>query len=239
MSSKNRSLLEAFKATGTEASLPPTGGSSSTPARRPAGGSGGATVSGARLQMIVLAQLILLVVAFLLGRASVDRVSAAEGAGDPDETLQAGLGSELPNDGEGAQGLGQPSAPQPPAANDSGSGASTAAQVDPRPQTDAERALLDPANQLTIKLVEYANTSNNLPLAQETLRYVTGVQQMPACLAGNGSRLYVLIGAASTNAGLASLLERARKMNGPPPLSKPGEFHDAYVEKIDKVFKRK
>jgi hypothetical protein len=182
MSPRNKSLLEAFQASG-----PTAPGASSAPSPTPAplatprlASSGGANPRGvqlraSQLQILVLVQLILLVAAFWLGRASAGEVQASRD-GEPDFA---------------SQGAGE--APAEPAPQE------PAPRVDPNPRTATEQALLDPRNVYTIKVVEYANTDSNRKLAQDALRYLVDDQRLPACLAGTGTRLYILVGAAPTH----------------------------------------
>jgi len=245
MSQRNKSLLEAFKASGPTKPLSSGGPANpalpSSPAIRPSLlGSGpprgGVTLRPAQLQLVLLAQLLLLVVAFLLGRSSGRSALASNTDGASQDAVSKAAAAPVLE--SSAPGISTPrpvveAPPVAPAPTDA------QVQVDPHPRNAAEQALLDKNNVYTIKLVEYANTETNRKLAQDALRYLTEQSGLPACLAGTGTRLYILVGAAPKQVDFDELLKLVKQMKGPPPMSKSGEFHDAYLEKIDKVFKRK
>ena len=252
MSSRGKNLLEAFSSHGTSGSQPAAATSSPavpSAAPRPASGSslsaglaparGLVTLRRSHLQWLALAQVVLLLLAFLVGRAST------KGA------VEAGAG-DVPRNFEPAQDTSAAVQPtQTPAATpsqnptnsagnpQSGASAPVQAQVDSQPRTAAEQALLDPRNVYTLKVVDYVYNDSSLRLARETLRYLTETHGLPACLTRNGSRLYILVGAAPRLVDLDELGRTVRQLKGLPPISRTGEFESAYVEKIDKVFQRK
>ncbi len=203
-----------------------------------------------QLRLFGLVVLLLVVVAFLFGRISVSRVSNAaaapnESAGLDSDVAPASLAPAATNAPQHApQHAPQapPQASQPPVSPQvSGSNhvaAPAGGDFDPNPRTPAEQALLDRANVYTIKLIHYSNTEANKRLAAATARYVIEQQNLPAVVAADSTGLYILVGAAPRQVDLDGFLARAKKMPGPPPMSKPGEFHSAYVEKIDRVFRR-
>lgn len=261
MASRGKHLLEAFKAAGpgipTPPSAPPapappsrssansaSGGSAHASPARPLGGAssnwsasaarpsasgsmppGALVLNGAQIRLLALVAFLAVVVAFLLGRMSVSRPALAA---DPD------VQENREDSTTGQASLGALPAPPPaaPAAQPN------APPVDPNPRTPAELALLDTANVYTVKLVHYSNTEVNQRLAAETARYVIGTHNMPAVVAADSTGLFILVGAAPRQVDLDDFLARCKKMPGPPPLSRPGEFHTAFIEKIDRVFKR-
>ena len=156
--------------------------------------------------------------AFFVGRASVGTPVEA-GAPESNEVeggrvVEAGSGST-----------------KSPAANSSPAAAGNAESLNP-----AERALLDPRNRYTVKLVEYQKGRDD-SLAMQTLSWLQG-QNLPAVAQFQGKRLYILLGAGENQAALDELLSTAKSMTGPPPLNKPTEFHDAYVVSIDRLIQR-
>jgi hypothetical protein len=159
---------------------------------------------------------------FFLGRASVGRVEA--GVTEPDGA------SQVPAPGtENAAGLAPGGAQAPP-------------QSPPKPAPTAEaafsaveRALEDPRNKYTVKVVEYTVGSESL--AGTTLKYLQDLG-LPAAAVVHKGRLSILLGAEASTADLEGLLKRARTINGPGPRSKEREFFDAYIESIDNVYPR-
>lgn len=236
MANRGKNLLEAFKAGGASSaspapSSPPassasTGsGSSNVSSRAPslasfgAGPRGSIVLRPAQLQLLLLVQVILVVVAFLVGRRSAgDAVEANERDGGAIEDVERDVARQ------------QPVRETPPPAV-------VPATLDPLAAQEA--ALVDRANFYTVKAVEYSNTEAHQKLARATLQYLTDVHGLPACVTRAGTRLFVLIGAAPRQVDLDDLLRTVRRINGPPPASRAAEFHDAYVEKIDSVFPRK
>jgi hypothetical protein len=161
------------------------------------------------------------VCAFLLGRASVRGVAAAS---TDTATNAASVAPQTPPTNEA---INAPAAAAPQV------------EADRQARSPAEQALLNPANVYTIKLLEYSRSETNQARALETLRYLTDVVQFPACVTSTSSRIVILVGAAPKQSELDALLSRAKTIAGPPPLSRPAEFHDAYIDKIDKLFPRK
>jgi hypothetical protein len=219
---------------------------------RPSSGPTVIALNAAQLRLFGLVVLLLTVVAFLFGRMSVSRVAQAadEGAAQGAGQLSAGqlsagqfsAGQLSPAEVERAasESLSQqaPAASPAPVAAPSGPAAASNTGYDPNPRTPAEQALLDRANVYTIKLVHYTNTEVNKRLAANTARYVIEQQNLPAVVAADSTGLYILVGAAPRQVDLDAFLARVKKMPGPPPQSRPAEFHTAYVEKIDRVFRR-
>jgi hypothetical protein len=224
---------EAPSASGPTRGLAPFGGGGPV-------GRGGLALGGSRLQLLVLAQVVLLVVAFLLGRASVQQAEARE-SGGPDNA-GAGAGSQL-SPYQGAQGMasveqGQ-GVPRTAAAGAPAAGGTLPVRAEPTPVSAAEQALRDPRNIYTLKVADYVYNESSVRLAQDAARYLVESAGLPACLVQKGTRVYLLVGAAPRQVDLDDLGRTVRQLKGPPPISKPTEFHDAYVEKIDKVFQRK
>lgn len=246
MSSRGKNLLEAFSNPGSSGSQPAAAPSSSSgPAAspRPSSGSllsaglaparGVVTLRRSHLQWLVLAQVVLLLLAFLVGRASMKGTVAAGAPDTPKNFEPSPTPQQAPVQAPAAK-------PTNSAGNPQGTGAGAVqAQVDSQPRTAAEQALLDPRNVYTLKVVDYVYNDSSLRLARETLRYMTETHGLPACLTRNGSRLYILVGAAPRLVDLDELGRTVRQLKGPPPISRAAEFESAYVEKIDKVFQRK
>ncbi len=126
----------------------------------------------------------------------------------------------------------------------SGAGAerasSSAERVEAAPakeaRTAAESALLDPANKWTVVLAEYARNRDEA-IAEQTYQYLVA-QGLPAAQTFNGTRLFLVAGAAPDQKSLDGLVKTVKELKGPPPLSKQGEFHDAYHRSIDTILKR-
>lgn len=228
--SQQKHLLEALSGKGGS----PSQGGAPSAGPSPQGSRGGLQLGGSRLQWLVLAQVVLLVVAFLLGRASVQQAEAseAERAGSSVSTPTGVTAGVAPT---GVAPTGAPQA-QPAAA---ASGGALPVRAEPTPVSAAEQALRDPRNVYTLKVADYVYNDSSVRLAQDAARYLVESAGLPACLVQKGTRVYLLVGAAPRQVDLDDLGRTVRQLKGPPPISKPGEFHDAYVEKIDKVFQRK
>jgi len=256
MRSHGKHLLEAFKVAGPSTSAPssaaplapssansagaggpfgakPSGAPTAKPSAFAAAGAkagpprGALILNSAQVRLLGLVMLVLVVVAFLLGRMSVSDVAYAEGVGADDSTVES-TPEPAPTPtiaAAAAPASATPTASAPPA-------------VDPNPRTPAEQALLDKDNVYTIKLIHYSNTEVNQRLAADVARYVIQSHNMPAVVAADSTGLYILVGAAPRQVDLDDYLARIKKMAGPPPLSRAGEFHTAYIEKIDRVFRR-
>ena len=223
--SQQKHLLEALSGKGGS----PSQGGAPSAGPSPQGSRGGLQLGGSRLQWLVLAQVVLLVVAFLLGRASVQQAEASEAE-------RAGSSVSTPTGvTAGVAPTGAPQA-QPAAA---ASGGALPVRAEPTPVSAAEQALRDPRNVYTLKVADYVYNDSSVRLAQDAARYLVESASLPACLVQKGTRVYLLVGAAPRQVDLDDLGRTVRQLKGPPPISKPGEFHDAYVEKIDKVFQRK
>jgi hypothetical protein len=258
MTQRNKSLLEAFKASQASGGTPaPVQAQNPTPAAPQKAGhvpTPGSTATSpassappvvseprvslmdsrsihdvvlqrSQIKLLALVVALALVCAFLIGRASVRGVAAADGdssSGANDATL-----------------LQQQQQPEAPAASSTPAGAPTAqpANVDRSPRALAEAALLDPKNVYTIKLIDYINTEGNKRLANSTCNYVNE-QGVLACVVNDTGHISILVGAAATKSELDALMLRCRTMNGPPPASKAAEFSSAYLERIEHVFPR-
>ncbi len=241
MSSRGKHLLEAFKTAGPNTSPPAasSGGAAPTPSfsspsfARPSSPSA-LVLNGAQLRLIALVVLLLMVVSFLIGRVSVRGVAQAA-SDDARETNAPVEPQAAPRSTPPPAAANAPArtATQPPP-----SAPPQAPALDSTARTVAEQALLDPANIYTIKLVHYSNTEVNKRLAAETARYVQQTHNLPAVVAADASGLFILVGAAPRQVELDDYLARIKRMSGPPPLSRPAEFHSAYVDKIDKLFRR-
>jgi hypothetical protein len=172
------------------------------------------------LQRLIALQVVITIGAFFLGRVSVGDVEAgAPLAEDPAPPVVR------------YEPSAQPAArPQPPASGDVRVVTSADAG------TAAERALLDPNNRYTVKIAEYQKGRDDA-LAAATLQWLVS-QGLPAAAKYQGSRLFLLVGAAPKQAELDGLRDRLKTMNGPPPLNKPAEFHDAYISSIDRLITR-
>ena len=232
--SQQKHLLEALSGKGGS---PSQGGAPSAGAPS-LGAMGGVRLGGSRLQWLVLAQLVLLVVAFLLGRASVQRAEASEGGQPTPSSAGRGSVEALASANGAASAAGQAGASTPPPTSASAGGA-LPVRPEPTPVSAAEQALRDPRNVYTLKVADYVYNESSVRLAQDAARYLVESAGLPACLVQKGTRVYLLVGAAPRQVDLDDLGRTVRQLKGPPPISKPGEFHDAYVEKIDKVFQRK
>jgi len=165
------------------------------------------------IQRLILLQVVITVAAFFLGRASVSTVGAGESTADKPV-------SEPPSEARAQPRTSPPASPG-------------VAQEESRPGTPAESALIDPRNRYTVKLVEYRKGRDD-KVALDTLAWLES-QGLPAVAKFEGSRLYILLGAAQTQRELDDLLKTAQTMQGPPPVSKPAEFHDAYIVGIDRL----
>lgn len=237
MSSRGKHLLEAFRAAGPgmsppAASTPNALGKTIAPAPR-ANAPRTWTLNAPQARLIGLVALLAMVVAFLLGRMSVRSFAHAAGDADSTEAVRESVddAGDRATAGERTASVGRPAGPAP-------SVQSPAAVVDPNPRTAAEQALLDRTNVYTIKLVHYSNTEVNTRLAAATARYVIEAHNLPAVVAADTTGLYILVGAAPRQVDLDDYLSRVKRMSGPPPQSRAGEFTSAYIEKIDKVFRR-
>jgi len=253
MANRGKHLLEAFKTAGPGASSPPP---SSASAPRPASTSGAGAGAGGpfarpaassspygaptlislnapQLRLFGLVVLLLCVVTFLLGRLSVSRgAQAAESEDAANAAQNAAAAQVAPNVPTPSQAA--PAAAPPAAAPAPGGGQPV---VDSQAREPAEQALLDRKNIYTIKLVHYSNTQANQRLAAQTAQYIRG-QNLPAVVATDGAGLFILVGAAPRQVDLDAYLAQVKRLAGPPPLNRAGEFASAYLEKIDRVFKR-
>lgn len=175
------------------------------------------------LQRLIALQVVITIAAFFLGRASVGTVAAGAPREDTAGETQAAL---APREASAAPAAKAPAVPA----------AEPAAVTSNDPGTAAERALLDPNNRYTVKLAEYRKDRDE-SVALDTLRWLLS-QGLPAAARYEGTRLFLLVGAAPSQVELDGLRDRLKTMNGPPPLNKPAEFHDAYISSIDRLITR-
>jgi len=257
MAHRNKNLLEAFSASaasersaheaehrdaashpGGPFATPPSQESILTPAERELikeASSGPPAFARALLRPEnypgAVAVVVLLVgISFLLGRASVRGVAAAEPdaptASAPAETESAALASDpIPLPGA--------SVPVQRRTSADGDRAETESATQ---QSEISRQLLDLNNRYTVKLVEYQRDRDE-HLANPTYYYLID-QGLPAAMLYRGKRLIIVLGAAREQVELDSLLQQAKTMRGPPPNNKRAEFSDAYVDKIDNYLDR-
>src|SRR5882672_4088573 len=241
MTQRNKSLLEAFKASGAIGSTPPAAAQAPVPPAAPPSAPAAPSASPVRvsltdprparsivllrsqLQLLGAVAALAVVCAFLLGRASV-RIAAAAGDG--------GAAPENPTGSE------QQPATQPANSTQGATPPATSSpNVDRTAHTAAELALLDPKNVWTVKLVDYKNNDYEKRLALDTFAYVTQ-QGLPAAIVANAGHIYILVGAAPTQIALDSLVLQCKTMKGPPPKSKDGEFQTAYLDRIERLYPR-
>ena len=168
---------------------------------------------------LIVLQIVIATAAFFLGRASVATVDAStDGPREPETSASA---SERPAESSKAAAKAPVASP------------ASSSQVSATPGTPAERALLDPANKYTVKLVEYEKGTDDA-VALATLQWLES-KGLPAVAKFKGARLFLLLGAAPSQKDLDELRDTAKAMAGPPPRNKPNEFHDAYVVNIDSL----
>jgi hypothetical protein len=231
VSNQGKHLLEALSQKGGAA---PTGAGGVS-----SGESGGFALRPSQWQWLLLAQVVLLLCAFLVGRASVQETSASEARTDASR-VPPSAPAVTPN--MPSPDTSGPSAPvsnsNTPAVAASTPSTTLPMRAEPTPVSAEEQALRDPRNVYTLKVADYVFNESSVRLAQDAARYLKN-SGLPACLVQKGTRVYLLVGAAPKQVDLDELGRTVRVLNGPPPINRPREFHDAYVEKIDKVFQRK
>lgn len=227
MSNQGKHLLEALSRQGGAA---PTGAGGASSG----GGAGGFTLRPSQWQWLVLAQVVLLLCAFLLGRASVQEAAASESRSDAPRAPQSAPTVEP----SAPTTSGAPTSNGAPAVTPTAPGTALPVRAEPTPVSAEEQALRDPRNIYTLKVADYVYNESSVRLAQDAARYLKN-SGLPACLVQKGTRVYLLVGAAPKQVDLDELGRTVRLLNGPPPINRSREFHDAYVEKIDKVFQRK
>lgn len=167
------------------------------------------------LQRLIALQVVITIAAFFLGRSSKSGGEAQ--AAPPIAPAASQVAQEAP-----ARAAAQPQA----------SGVVTSADAG----NAAEHALLDPNNRYTVKLAEYQKGRDDA-IAASTLAWLQS-QGFPAAAKFQGTRLFLLVGAAPSQAELDGLRDRLKTMNGPPPIHKAAEFHDAYISLIDRLITR-
>lgn len=254
MANRGKHLLEAFKTAGPGASPPPSSASAPRSASAPGGGGlsarpaassspyGAPTVislNAPQLRLFGLVVLLLCVVTFLLGRLSVSRDAQAAESGASEKAAQNEAAARKEAAAQVAPNVSTPSQAAPTAQPAVAAPAPAGGQpvVDSQAREPAEQALLDRKNVYTIKLVHYSNTQANQRLAAQTAQYIRA-QNLPAVVATDGAGLFILVGAAPRQVDLDAYLAQVKRLPGPPPLNRAGEFASAYLEKIDRVFKR-
>lgn len=251
MANRGKHLLEAFKTAGPGASSPPSS-TASRSASSPGGGGGGGgarpspssspygaptviSLNAPQLRLFGLVVLLLCVVTFLLGRLSVSRGTQAAESDSAAKAAQSAVAAQVAPSGPAPTASPAVAEAQPPTAPPAPAGGQPI--VDSQAREPAEQALLDRKNVYTIKLVHYSNTQANQRLAAQTAQYIRA-QNLPAVVATDGAGLFILVGAAPRQVDLDAYLAQVKRLAGPPPLNRAGEFASAYLEKIDRVFKR-
>jgi hypothetical protein len=229
MNSRRPNLLEAFQASGgAKGPAPAPTPVSPAPVERPATTllepAGTKPRARGGLVPLVATAIAAIAAGVWIGRWTSSRRDGVR-AESPDPASTAPVEAQASLTGSGAQ-------PQAPLA------AAPGVEIDATPRSEVERQLADPANVYTIKLVEYVNNEAQQRLALDALEHLTKTQGLPACVAAKGSRLFILVGAGKSQSELDPLLALCKQMAGPPPISKSAEFHDAYLVKIDSVFRR-
>jgi hypothetical protein len=237
---RQKNLLEAFRASAREESAAPTNQSAATggpfvdeaaPERAPRAGLSPA----ARVRILVaLAVLALVWVAWELGRSSA-RPAEAAGARSARSTPSgpSGVGAAPPATAREERTLGEPSAGARPE-EDAAQGASGAAKLwGEREPTRWDKAFADPTNSMSVRVIEYKNTEQGRRLAYDCYQYLLR-EALPAVWPiQQGSSLILYVGASSDKKVLEDLKQHVSKLAGPPPLSRSGEFADAYLVNID------
>ena len=96
-----------------------------------------------------------------------------------------------------------------------------------------DQAFADKANSMSVRVIEYKNTEQGRRLAYDCYQYLLR-EALPAVWPiQQGSALILYVGASSERKVLEDLREHVAKLSGPPPLSRPGEFADAFLVNID------
>jgi len=153
---------------------------------------------------------------FLLGLL-VGRWAAGAGGGpDPGAPADDVYAAELPA-----------TASEPDAAGDAAAGGGV----------DADEALFDAANRYTVIAVTYGLSSEQQAYAWETHRHFRARGLPVATPVGDGSNVYVLVGAAPTAAELEAVRDRVRAMTAPD--GRAGQYASAYVVPIESVLDRR
>jgi hypothetical protein len=105
--------------------------------------------------------------------------------------------------------------------------------------TEDDRAFMDPANKVTIRLIQYDNTETNLELARTTAEHLRRREGLPVVGPISMGKILVLAaGHAPRIDDLQGLLKHVKTLPGPPPQEKRQPFADAYIVNIDDVVKR-
>ncbi len=166
----------------------------------------------------LIIQILLLAGAFALGRLTTPQATLAGPAGPGENPTDPG--SPLVSETESSS---EPEVTLPP---------ETQKKVDQL--TDFDRAFRDPANRLTIQVIQYNIVDEwRRTLAWQAYDYLKdrGLPVVQPCK--QGDNLFVYVGAARTKAELAQTLEIVRKTPRGP--SSKDTFSDAYVVNIPPI----
>jgi hypothetical protein len=175
------------------------------------------------IALIVAAQVVLLAVAFFIGRWSKGSFGdgvEAKGAGDR-ASLESALGS-------GAE--------SPGLASDASASDSAGLLARPQKMSAADSALLDSRNRYTVKAIQYDANERNLALAKEVCAHFAR-RSLPVCTPyQRGGSLSILVGAAPNTADLEELQRAVKSIDSPNGAK--GDFASAYIAPIDSVVQR-
>jgi hypothetical protein len=124
--------------------------------------------------------------------------------------------------------------PSEPATDSAIGGGAAAGNAD----TADDRAFRNAANQYTVRVIEYRNDERGRELAWACYSYMRK-EGLPAIRPiEQGSSIILYVGASSSTEELDGIVEFVSQMRGPPPLSRAGEFKDAFRVNIDRVIRR-
>ncbi|TDJ78921.1 MAG: hypothetical protein E2O39_01200 [Planctomycetota bacterium] len=207
MAKRSDNMLEAFKSSTApareRAGKPPkssggAGGPFAQPAPPPSSG-GPAWLSLAAnpggIAMLV-GSVLLLAMAFLLGRLSAPSVQASAPAEVSDGGFQF------------------PILPEAPVAKGGTTSQEPATEL-VEGETEADRAFLDPANLYSIRVLEYGRTERDQALAFAAYDHLRGNGFPVVWPRHKGNSLFLFVGAAPKIADLEGLLEQLRRTPGP------------------------
>lgn len=227
MAKRSENMLEAFKASTAPVEEPPgkpaepsrgAGGPFAPPPapraprpprsqRQPEGLALPANPAGIAMMVGLV---LLLAMAFLLGRLSAPSVQASAPVAE-DEGFRF---PALPEGRETARGASSPE---------------TTLEVS-EGQTEADRAFLDPANKFSIRVLEYRRTERDEVLAFAAYDHLRAKGFPVVWPRHKGNSLFVFVGAAPRQSDLDGLLRELWKTPGPGRDAKP--FDDAFVVNI-------
>lgn len=180
---------------------------------------GGDPWTRSRVQRLVLLQVLLLVAAFFLGRASV-------GAGGPGDEVEAAGPAASPPVGAAHR----PAAP-PPAVETPRSAPSTR----PAEVLEWDRPLMDRANRYTIQVATFDDTEAQRELAWGVHRLLRDAGFSAFSPWRHRDKIVIMVGAAPSQADLDSTLRRVRAVKTARGRE---EFSDAFVTSIDNLVPR-